>query len=66
MSVGLKVRSQMLLLSGISLTLFAIALLAILFALQASQARFSNYIEHDAKRPGSAQHHARSGQPPGL
>jgi methyl-accepting chemotaxis protein len=40
----------MLLLSGISLSLFAVALLLALFALQASQTRFSNYLERDAQR----------------
>ncbi len=50
MFASMKVRSQLLLLSGVSLSLFAIALLVALFALQASQSRFSNYISQDAER----------------
>ena len=50
MFTSLKVRSQMLLLSGISLSLFAVALLVALFALQTSQSRFQEFIERDAKR----------------
>ncbi len=50
MFAALKVRSQLLLLSGVSLTLFATALLVALFALQASQSRFQEYIDRDAVR----------------
>ncbi len=50
MFASLKVRSQLLLLSGVSLSLFAIALLVALFALQASQSRFQEFIGRDAVR----------------
>ncbi|MBL8429441.1 MAG: methyl-accepting chemotaxis protein [Dechloromonas sp.] len=50
MFAALKVRSQLLLLAGVSLTLFAVALLVALFALQASQSRFHEYIARDAVR----------------
>ncbi len=47
---SLKVRSQFLLLSGVSLSLFVISLLVALFALQASQTRFHEFIDRDAVR----------------
>ena len=50
MFAALKVRSQLLLLSGVSLSLFAVALLVALFALEASQSRFQEYIDRDAVR----------------
>jgi methyl-accepting chemotaxis protein len=50
MFASLKVRSQLLLLAGVSLSLFAIALLVALFALQASQSRFQEFIDRDAVR----------------
>ena len=50
MLAALKVRSQLLLLLGVSLSLFGVALLVALFALQASQSRFYEYIDRDAVR----------------
>lgn len=46
----LKVRAQLVVLSGVSLALFAVALLVALYALQASQTRFREFIEQDAAR----------------
>lgn len=50
MFASLKVRSQLLLLSGVSLALFAVAIVVALLALQVSQTRFEEFVEHDAKR----------------
>jgi methyl-accepting chemotaxis protein len=50
MFFALKVRSQLLLLVGVSLSFFAVALLVAVFALQASQSRFQEYIDRDAVR----------------
>ena len=50
MLTGLKVRTQLLLLSGVSLALFAVALLVALFAMQASQSHFQGFVERDAAR----------------
>jgi methyl-accepting chemotaxis protein len=46
----LRVKTQLMVLSGVSLTLFVIALAIAIFALQGSQSRFQEYIGHDAKR----------------
>lgn len=50
MFAHMKVRSQLIVLSGISLMLFAVALLVALFAMQASQMRFQEFIDRDAAR----------------
>jgi len=50
MFANLKVRTQLLLLSSVSLVLFAVALLVAFSAMQATQARFHEYIERDATR----------------
>jgi methyl-accepting chemotaxis protein len=50
MLTGLKVRTQLILLSGVTLVLFAVALTVALFALQASQSRFHEFVERDAAR----------------
>lgn len=53
MFANLNVRSQLLLLSGVSLSLFVIALLVAVFALQTNQARFQEFVERDAARLAS-------------
>jgi methyl-accepting chemotaxis protein len=50
MFASLKVRSQLQLLSGVSLALFSVAIAVALFALQASQTRFQEFVERDAAR----------------
>ena len=47
---NLKVRTQFMALSGVSLTLFVAALIIAIFALRASQTHFQTYIAEDAKR----------------
>lgn len=48
--VGFNVRTRLLLLSGVSLVLFATALLVAVFAMHSSQTRFHNFIDSDTAR----------------
>ncbi len=47
---NLRIRAQLMLLSGVSLALFVAALLVAVFALQASVTRFQDFIDRDAAR----------------
>ena len=50
MFANLKIRAQLMLLSGVSLALFLVALLVAVFALQASATRFRDFIDRDSAR----------------